>query len=94
MIQKKRSKWTKKFLYLLKILAFQTCRNYDKRIQSLTSTSQVIPENNDYGDEEVQRHFEGKVMPDVSVPGANCAEVPLEGLTQQEEQGILLEIVD
>ena len=65
-----------------------------KRIQSLTSTSQVIPENNDYGDEEVQRHFEGKVMPDVSVPGANCAEVPLEGLTEQEEQGILLEIVD
>ena len=65
-----------------------------KRIQSLTSTSQVIPENNDYGDEEVQRHFEGKVMPDVSVPGANCAEVPLEGLTEQEKQGILLEIVD
>ena len=54
----------------------------------------MIPENNDYGDEEVQRHFEGKVMPDVSVPGANYAEVPLEGLTQQEEQGILLETVD
>ena len=44
-----------------------------KRIQSLTSISQVIPENNDYGDEEVQCHFEGKVMPDDSVPGADWA---------------------
>ena len=55
---------------------------WQKCIESFTSTSQVIPENSDYGDKEVQRHFEGKVMPDVSVPGA------------EEEQGILLEIVD
>ena len=54
----------------------------------------MIPENNDCGDEEVQRHFEGNVMPDVSATGAECAEVPLEGLTQKEKQGILSEIVD
>ena len=65
-----------------------------KAYKSLTSTSQVIPEKNDCGDEEVQRHFEGKVMPDVSATGAECAEVPLEGLTQKDKQGILSEIVD
>ena len=54
----------------------------------------MISENNDYGKEEVQRHFERKVMPRISVPGVECTEVPLEGLTQEEEHGILLEIVD